>query len=372
MNDLNLANNQLRTSPDKGRWCRRFLLITFLTLIYLSIPPQPALAHPEDAAELGPFVVYVSLAVLDIPNIDEPSETYDLDAYLSLKWTDPTAYGEIRQEFSPGTTYLSGSTDEALQTLKDIGWFYIVEIANQVGPRSTIMASLKIQPDGNIEYMERLQVTLRSEYKLKMYPFDSQKLRIRIESFAYDATKMTFKDDRIIFYRALESAESRLVLEDWKLPREISREYGVSHSLLFDSDWPYIEIMIEAQRNFGYHIWKIFLPLILIISITWSVFWIGRENVGTRLSISLIGFLTAISFNFFISTNLPEISYLTLMDFCIIGIYVFMTLTVVVVIATHIFSNYDKVAIASRINIHARWLFPVCLAAYLLIVALMI
>jgi hypothetical protein len=368
MNDLRPVNCRSRTSPAKGRWYRWFLILIPLILLFLALTPQPALAHPEDAVE--PYVIHVSLAVLDIPKIDEPSETYEIDAYLYLKWTDPTAYGEIQKEVAPDATYMSASTDEVLETLENIGWFYIIEIANQVGPRSTIMARLTIDPEGNIEYTERLQVTLRSEYNLKLYPFDKQDFRIRIESFAYDATKMVFKDDMIIFYRSLESKESRLVLEDWKLPRDIFRECGVSHSELFGTDWPYIEIIIEAQRNFGYHIWKIFLPLILIISITWSVFWIGRESVGSRLSISLIGFLTAISFNFFISTSLPEISYLTLMDYCIIGIYVFMTLTVVVVLATHIFSNYGKEVIASRININARWVFPVGLALYLLIVAL--
>jgi len=370
MNAPYLVNAQLRTYPTARGWHWRFFLLLPLMLVYLSLFPQPVWAHPEDAAELGPFVVEVYFAILDIPRVDEPAETFDIDAYLGLTWTDPSAYGEIQKEISPDATYQSSSTEEALETLRDIGWFYIVEIANQVGPRNTLLASLKIEPDGKIEYMERLQMTLRSEYKLNRYPFDSQSFRIRIESFAYDASKMIFKDDQILFYRSLESEESRLVLEDWKLPQEIFRECGVSHSQLFDTDWPYIEIMIDAQRKFGYHIWKVFLPLILIVSISWSVFWIGRENVGSRLSISLIAFLTAISFNFFVSTNLPKISYLTLMDCCIIGIYVFMTLTVIGVLTTYILSSYGREAVASKINYHSRWLFPMCLLIYLLIIVL--
>ncbi|MFC1946728.1 hypothetical protein ACFLXY_02275 [Chloroflexota bacterium] len=333
---------------------------------------EGARAHPADAEESGPFIVFVDLAVLDIPEVDELAETFEIDAYLRLKWNDPSAYDEIGKEMLPGSTYHSASTGEAMETLENIGWFYIVEIANQVGERNTLLASLSITPEGEIEYMERLQVALRSEYILNRYPFDSQNLRIRIESFAYDASKLIFKNDSIIFYRTLDSKDSRLVLEEWVLPEDIWSAANVSHSTLMDNDWPYIEANIEIERKFGYHVWKIFLPLFLIISISWSVFWVGKENVGSRLSLSLISLLTVISFNFFVSTNLPKISYLTFMDYYVIGIYIFMTLAVIEVLTTYLISNYGKEVIASRINLHSRWVFPMCFIIYLLVMVLVV
>ena len=359
----------LRTKIFPQNWHRRVLFLILLVVLCFPGSLKPALAHPEDALQTGqPFVVKIYFAVLDIPQVNEPAETFDIDGYLGLKWTDPSAYDVVKQKIPAGATYMSSSTAEAMQTLEDIGWFYIIEIANEVGQRNTLLANLKIEPDGKIEYMERVQMTLRSVYKLNKYPFDTQTFRIRIESFAYDASEMTFEKDMVIYYRSIDSQESRLVLEDWRLPKEIETRQGVSHSQLFDSDWPYFEINLLVHRKFGYHIWKIFLPLILIVSISWSVFWIGKENVGSRLSISLIAFLTAISFNFFVSTNLPKISYLTFMDFCIIGIYIFMTLTVMGVVSTYILSNYGRESLAGRINFHSRWVFPVSLAIYLLVV----
>lgn len=357
---------------SKISFLRMAILLSAAGLLGLSVFSGQVQAHPEDAEESGPFVVFVDLAILDIPEVDELAETFEIDAYLRLKWNDPSAYNEIGEDISFGSTYYSDSTNNAMDILENIGWFYIVEIANQVGERNTLLASLSITPEGEIEYMERLQVSLRSEYELSKYPFDSQVLRIRIESFAYDASKLIFKNDAIIFYRTLDSKESRLVLEEWKVAGNITSEADVSPSQLMENDWPYVEANIEIQRKFGYHVWKIFLPLLLIVSISWSVFWINKENVGSRLSLSLISLLTVISFNFFISTNLPEISYLTFMDYFVIGIYVFMTLAVTEVISTYLISSYGKEAVASRINLHSRWAFPAGFVIYLLVLVLVV
>lgn len=348
------------------------ILLSVVGLLGLSVFSEPVQAHPGDAEESGPFVVFVDLAILDIPEVDELAETFEIDAYLRLKWNDPSAYNEIGEDIPFGSTYYSDSTNKAMDILENIGWFYVVEIANQVGERNTLLASLSITPEGEIEYMERLQVSLRSEYELSRYPFDSQVLRIRIESFAYDASKLIFENDAIIFYRTIDSKESRLVLEEWKVAGNIKSEADITHSQLMETDWPYVEAHIEIQRKFGYHVWKIFLPLLLIISISWSVFWISKENVSSRLSLSLISLLTVISFNFFISTSLPKISYLTFMDYFVVGIYVFMTLAVTEVLSTYLILSCGKEAVASGINYHSRWAFPVGFIIYLVVMVLIV
>jgi hypothetical protein len=360
-----------RPFPHPGR-CWRWLQLLPLALVCWALLPQPVTAHPDDSASLGPFTVNVSLYILDIPKVDEPAETFDIDAYLNLTWKDLSAYELVKNKVSPDGTYHSGSTLEAGETLRNIGWFYIVEFANQAKARDTIAATLKIDREGNIEYLERLQMTLRSVYTLYKYPFDSQQFRIRIESFDYDKSKMAFKVDQIIFYRPIGSEESRLILEDWALPQAPIGKAGFSRSALTHSEWPYVEVWIDTQRKFGYHVWKIFLPLMLIIGISWSVFWIGKEDVSSRLSLSLIGFLTAVSFGFFIGNSLPKISYLTLMDYYIIGTYVFMTLTVIEVLATYALATHGKEAIAARVNLHSRWAYPLGFLLYLAAMVLMV
>ena len=161
-------------------------------------------------------------------------------------------------------------------------------------------------------------------------------------------------------------------MEEWHLEQNIASNVGKYTSKLAGRSFSYVSIDITAHRKVGFHIWKIFLPLVLIIGISWSVFWIWTENVANRLSISMIGFLTAISFGFFISSSLPKISYLTFMDYGIIGIYVFMTLTVLEVLTTHFLSNRGKELIASRLNLYSRWLFPASFLLYLAVIALVI
>ena len=161
-------------------------------------------------------------------------------------------------------------------------------------------------------------------------------------------------------------------LEEWYLDSSIDIEVGEYVASVSERSFSYMSIDIPADRKSGFHIWKIFLPLILIIGISWSVFWIWSENVGSRLSVSVIGFLTAISFNFFVSSNLPKISYLTFMDYCIIGIFIFMTITVAQVLITHFLVRRGGEVLAVRLNSYSRWLFPIAFLLYLLIAGIIV
>ena len=111
---------------SKIPFLRLLILLSFIGLLCLSVFPGKAQAHPADAEESGPFVVFVDLAILDIPEVDELAETFEIDAYLRLKWKDPSAYYEIGTELPPGLTYHSDSTSEAMEILENTGWFYIM------------------------------------------------------------------------------------------------------------------------------------------------------------------------------------------------------------------------------------------------------
>ena len=358
-------------------WCLRLFLIAFLVTFCFSFFSDNAQAQEENSGGQRPFTITVSLGIIDIPKIDEPMETFDIDSYLFLEWNDPVVYEYIagRQTLPPEHTYEFYTTSEVQTILKEIGWPEIVQFTNQVGRREILSSYLWIESNGSITYYERFQGTFHSKYELRKYPFDSQKLNILIETAYFDKTLVEFEapKENIVFYEKPTKPNPEneaFELEGWYLDQDIECYVGEYVSKMTGRVFSYVSIDISAQRKIGFHIWKIFFPLILIIGISWSVFWIWKENVADRLSISMIAFLTAISFGFFISSNQAKISYLTLMDLFIIGTYIFMTLTVLEVLTTHFLARRGRELTAAKLNLYSRWLFPVSFVSYFIVAAL--
>ena len=382
MNSLYACNSSSRRFSTVINMCWRLLLFISLLLSCLFLFPEASVAQTQDSEkEQLPFNIEVTLTIIDIAKIDGPSETFDVDSYLHLKWNDPELYKIIADDqTSPQDSYTFYSTSEVQATLEELNWPGIIQFTNQVGKREILSSYLMIESSGNITYYERFQGTFHTRFELYKYPFDAQDLQILVEAAYFDTTKQEFDPNSELRFQnrsknntgngAYYTYKSTFELEEWflKSGEPVFAKYKFDEEN--DLEYSIVTFNIKADRKYGFQIWKIFFPLLLIICISWSVFWIGRESVSSRLSVASIGFLTAIAFGFFVSNSLPKISYLTFMDLFIIGIYIFMTLTVFAILSTYLLEMRGKEALAVRLNYHARWCFPVLLILYLLVVAL--
>ena len=87
-----------------------------------------------------------------------------------------------------------------------------------------------------------------------------------------------------------------------------------------------LEIKIEVQRNHQYYIFKVIFPIILILLICWSVFWIHPRELESKLTITIVCLLSLIAYNFVIEEDVPKLAYLTIMDHLILASYIFATI----------------------------------------------
>jgi len=72
------------------------------------------------------------------------------------------------------------------------------------------------------------------------------------------------------------------------------------------------------------------LPLFILVCLSWTVFWLDEETVSNRINISFIGILSVVAYYFVIQNNIPNISYLTLIDAFIIITFLVLAASVVV------------------------------------------
>ena len=81
------------------------------------------------------------------------------------------------------------------------------------------------------------------------------------------------------------------------------------------------EMVFEIERKSGYYVFKIILPIILILMVCWSVVWIDPKELESRLTITIVCLLSLIAYNFVIDKDLPKLEYFTVLDWIIFTVY---------------------------------------------------
>ena len=85
-------------------------------------------------------------------------------------------------------------------------------------------------------------------------------------------------------------------------------------------------IELEIERKHGYYIFKVILPMLLILMVCWSVVWVDPRELEARLTITIVCLLSLIAYNFVIDSELPKLEYLTVLDWIILISYVYATI----------------------------------------------
>src|SRR5260370_20175942 len=117
-----------------------------------------------------------------------------------------------------------------------------------------------------------------------------------------------------------------------------------------------------ASRNVQYYILKVILPLVLIVMMSWSVFWIDPINASAQVSIAMTSMLTLIAYRFAIDSQLPLLPYMTRLDVFILTSTLLVFFSLIEVVATVILDNTQKKKRAVRIDRYCRVIFPMIFA----------
>ena len=181
---------------------------------------------------------------------------------------------------------------------------------------------------------------IKSDFDLKKFPFDEQELKIEF----YPPYSIDYNDDRnypkpfvTLFqtrsnvYLDIEKYKNNNYLKEWtvvntKVENYIKREKTTSN---FEKDKivelveDRINVSLIVKRNINYFIFKIIIPVFLILAISWSVMWIPPNQVESRLTTSIVALLALIAYNFVFNEDIPKLSYLTSLDRYILLSYLF-------------------------------------------------
>ena len=181
---------------------------------------------------------------------------------------------------------------------------------------------------------------IKADFDLMDFPFDEQILRIEMDNpytidyndfNNYPKPFISVFTPRNNVYLDLENYKNKNFLKEWTIEDvKVNNSIEVTESISsFDRDkivenlQDKIIIDIKVKRNINYFIFKIIIPVFLILSIAWSVMWIPPNQVESRLTTSIVGLLSLIAYNFVFNDDLPKLSYLTNLDRYILLSYLF-------------------------------------------------
>ena len=301
------------------------------------------IGRPQDS---GATTVRTGLFVLDIDDIDGSEQNFTANVYFELRWRD--------------SRLAHGGTGEVSHALNEV-WHPRVEIINQQRLWLTFPDFVEVSPEGEVVYRQRVWGQFSQPLDLEDFPFDTQSFRIQLAAVGYSPDEVEFVADP----QMPSGLAEKLSLADWRMlnwhaaggPYAPAPHQNLLAGYVF---------AFEAARKQGFFVIKVIIPLVLIVAMSWVVFWIDPQDTGSQIGVSVTAMLTLIAYRFALSTHLPNISYLTRLDFFILASTVVVFASLVEVVVTSHLARTGRLATARRVDRSMRIVFPGAFAAVLL------
>lgn len=292
----------------------------------------------------GPTRVQAFIEVIDVDDIQSAEQNFHANVYVELSWHDPRLTHE--------------NTIKILKNLNEV-WHPNIQFVNQQRLWSTIPNIVQVSPSGIVTYAMRVWGSFSQPLDLREFPFDQQEFTIQLVEVVYSNDEVVIEQHP----RFKGGIAEKLSLPDWEILswKTESKPYTASPELGYSSGFTF---SFKARRHIGYFIVKVILPLILIVAMSWVVFWIDPQEMGSQIAVAITAMLTLIAYRFAVGADMPHVSYLTRIDYFILGstFLVFFSLIEVVFISSLVKNN--KLPLASSIDRWSRLLFPLTFVVF--------
>jgi hypothetical protein len=293
-----------------------------------------------------PTEVQAGLKLQQIVSIDQSNEIMTAVGTVKLAWQDP------RLAFSPdecGCQVKEYTENNFNQFLTETGGDWPdFTFFNQQGNRWALNRIVDVLPDGSVSYVERFSTNFQLNFDFAQYPFDLEHFYIYVD--------MLYPEDRYVM----------VPMEDFS---EIDPEHGEDEFILTDFDTSVSSVIasrsyptsrftfhFSAPRYRLYYLFRIFVPVLLIISVSYVTFFL--KDYSRRIEVATGNLLLFIAFSWSLADDYPRMGYLTFVD-------VIMAITFVVNTAVVIYNVYlkwlevhNQVEKADNIDRYADWVYP--------------
>jgi hypothetical protein len=335
---------------------RRFVLVILAVMALTALIAQATGAFELDPGmrerpgeDAGPTEVSIECFFIDVANIDDREQTFEADISIRLQWQD-------------NRLARTGGKDVVTLPLTDI-WNPRLRIANQRNVEEHFPDVVRVDRDGTVAFEQRYSGTFTTIADIRDFPFDERTIRITlitVDQLARDI-KLVFEDKnigRVEFFS----------IPNWKIGDVIPKvttfsPFGIEEMLRLDLE-------MSGDRRSTYYIWSVIVPLLMIVMMSWSVFFVKPHHLSAQLAMAATSMLTLIAYRFAISNVLPPVSYMTRLDIFITGSTMFVFFALAEAVLTGTLADNDHEHFAEKMDSTARILFPSGFVVFVLVTLL--
>lgn len=338
-----MSSNLLRA----GSWpLTALLLAAWFVAIDTSSASELAASRPGAGGQPDEVTVYVGL--LDVIDVDNQAQVFHVDFFIVVQWHDPRLA-------------VSGTdTAELRRFAVDEIWTPRLTAVNDRGLDLMLPQVASVDRDGNATLRQRITGPLAVDLDLREFPFDTQRLPIQIVSYEHSPEEIVFSSDSDMIVNLDELSGG-----GWTY-RSAEPEFGIYRLRDSAPGSSALTFAVLADRDAGYYVINLVLPMTLILFLAWMVHWLPPDLIPARMGMASATVFSLIALGVSFRLTLPEISYLTAADHFVLHstLLVLASLAVTVVSVRRV--NGELRDEAARLTRYARVAFPVLYAIIIL------
>jgi len=186
--------------------------------------------------------------------------------------------------------------------------------ANEASESTEIAGAFWVYPNGDVLFTRNLLLTVGCNLNFKKLPTDEQMCKIIILSMRENAETLVFGllDPPVVeSTNSVDSAKFHFSNSlEWKVS---SLNASTTIARVLDSYKPnsYATFEISLKRASNYYLHFVVIPVIMMVILGWSSFFIDRSSVPARVSMSTLCFLTISNF---LSSELKALPRIAIQD----------------------------------------------------------
>lgn len=271
----------------------RILIIGAIALGSSLVSPAPARAEePTDKVTVG---VYIN----DLQDLDLATDSYTIDFYLWMRWRNP--------RIDPSQTIETMNSNAFQNTTSSA--------AGGVTGKPLYPEPID-QPDGSKYQILRYQGVFSRRMNLEKFPFDTQNLALVFEDSIAALPRLEYVPDTVPV-----ALNQSVTLPGYFL-KTPTMNVTVHHyptnfgdlSAPKEQDYSRIIITLPAKRDVLPYLFKIVLPILIVVLITSLIYLLPARLEEARAGIGITAMLTIVALQWTTDNTLPSVDYLMMVD----------------------------------------------------------
>jgi neurotransmitter-gated ion-channel len=332
-------------------------LVIVLSVLWAVSAWADGLDHSNRAIPLStsdiPLQVEVGIEIDQITSVDQKAENYGAVAIIRFRWDEPAL------AFDPSThprPHKVMRPDSFIEMATEMGLIIpSFVVGNQQHNRWIQQSAVAISHTGSVQYFEQSTLTLQApDFNFTRYPFDRQTFYLELVS-VYPSDVVSY-----VPMTDLSGLGDQLGEEEWILGNDRMIKSTVQG--LSGEESSRVALAFEGSRHVMYYALRIFLPMLVLVTVSWSVFFL--DEYRKRIEIAGANLLVFVAFNWAISDDLPRLGYLTFLDFILQCMFVVTGAIIVVNVLLRRLKLMGREALATRLDVYViKWIYPLGYAA---------